>query len=48
MRFALRLPADALPTLETEWGALRWTLVLRVDRALRPDVRVEHELEVRA
>lgn len=48
MRFALRLPADALPTLETEWGALRWTLVVRVDRARRPDVRVEQDLEVRA
>jgi hypothetical protein len=48
MRFALRLPADALPTLETEWGALRWTLVVRVDRALRPDVRAERDIEVRA
>jgi hypothetical protein len=48
MRFALRLPADALPTLETEWGALRWTLIVRVDRALRPDVRVEQDLAVRA
>ena len=47
MRFALRLPADALPSLETEWGALRWTLVVRVDRALRPDVRVEQDLVVR-
>ena len=48
MRFALRLPADALPTLETEWGALRWTLVVRVDRPLRPDVRAELDLDVRA
>jgi hypothetical protein len=48
LRFALRIPSDALPSLETEWGALRWTLVVRVDRPLRPDVRVEHELEVRA
>ena len=48
MRFALRLPADALPSLETEWGALRWTLVARVDRPLRPDVRVEHDVVVRA
>jgi hypothetical protein len=47
LRFAVRLPSDALPSLETEWGALRWTLVVRVDRALRPDVRSELVLEVR-
>jgi hypothetical protein len=46
LRFALRLPSDALPSLETEWGALRWTLVVRVDRALRPDVRAEVALDV--
>jgi hypothetical protein len=48
LRLALRLPADALPSLETEWGALRWTLVVRVDRPLRPDVRTELDLDVRA
>jgi hypothetical protein len=48
LRFALRLPPDALPSLETEWGALRWTLVVRVDRPMRPDVRVECDLQVRA
>jgi hypothetical protein len=48
MRVALRLPADALPTLATEWGALCWTLVVRVDRALRRDVRVERDIDVRA
>jgi hypothetical protein len=47
LRFALRLPRDALPSLETEWGALRWTLVVRVDRAPRPDVRAEVVLAVR-
>jgi hypothetical protein len=46
LRFALRLPRDALPTLETEWGALRWTLVVRVDRPERPDVREEIALDV--
>jgi hypothetical protein len=46
MRLALRVPADALPSLETEWGALRWTLVVRVDRALRPDIREELDVEV--
>jgi hypothetical protein len=48
LRFALRIPPDALPSLETEWGALRWTLVVRAARALRPDVRAEVDLEVRA
>ena len=48
LRLALRIPPDALPSLETEWGALRWTLVVRADRALRPDVRAEVEIEVRA
>ena len=48
LRVALRVPADALPSLETPWGALRWTLVVRADRALRPDVRAEVALEVRA
>ncbi|HTE60679.1 MAG TPA: hypothetical protein VK631_10050 [Solirubrobacteraceae bacterium] len=46
LRFALRLPPAALPTLETEWGALRWTLVVRVDRPLEPDVRAEIHLDV--
>jgi hypothetical protein len=48
LRFALRLPPDALPSLETEWGALRWTLVVQVDRPLRPDVRAEVDLDVLA
>ena len=48
MRLALRIPPEALPSLETEWGALRWTLVVRVDRPLRPDVRAEVDLDVRA
>jgi hypothetical protein len=48
VRFALRLPADALPSLETEWGALRWTLVVRVDRPRRRDVREEVDLDVLA
>jgi hypothetical protein len=48
LSFALRLPPDALPSLETEWGALRWTLVVQVDRPLRPDVRAEVDLDVLA
>jgi hypothetical protein len=48
LRFALRLPAGALPSLDTEWGALRWTLVVRVDRPRRPDLRQEIDLEVLA
>jgi hypothetical protein len=48
LRLALRLPPDALPTLETEWGALRWALVVRVDRPRRPDVRAEVALDVLA
>jgi hypothetical protein len=48
LRFALRLPPDALPSLDTEWGALRWTLVVRADRAHDPDVRAELGLDVLA
>ena len=46
LRFALRIPPDALPSLTTEWGSLVWTLVVRADRPRRPDARAEVELEV--
>jgi hypothetical protein len=38
LRFALPLPADAQPDLETDAGALHWDLVVAVDRPLRPDL----------
>ena len=46
LRFALRIPAEAPPSLETEWGSLVWTLVVRADRPRRPDARAEVELEI--
>jgi hypothetical protein len=38
LRFALPLPADAEPDLETDVGGLHWDLVVAVDRPLRPDL----------
>jgi hypothetical protein len=38
VRFALPLPADAQPDLETDVGMLHWDLVISVDRPLRPDL----------
>ena len=38
VRFALPLPADAQPDLETDAGMLHWDVVISVDRPLRPDL----------
>jgi hypothetical protein len=38
LRFALPLPADAQPDLETDVGMLHWDLVIAVDRPRRPDL----------
>ena len=46
LRFALRIPPAAPPSLDTEWGSLVWTLVIRADRPPRPDARAEVVLEV--
>ncbi len=46
LRFALRIPPDAVPSLETEWGSLAWTLVVRADRPGGPDARAEVALEI--
>ena len=46
LRFVLRIPAGAQPSLTTDWGALVWTLVVRAERAGAPDARAELELEI--
>jgi hypothetical protein len=46
LRFALRIPPGAVPSLATEWGALVWTLVVRADRPGAPEARAEVVLEI--
>ena len=47
LTFSLALPPDALPAVETEVGGVRWDLVIRVDRPLRPDLEERVPLVVR-
>jgi len=44
--FAPAVPDDALPSVESEWGQLAWSLVVQADRPRRRGVREELELEV--